>query len=159
MIVKEIRDEDFTSYKKTSMVIGFPSCSFKCCKEGNFPVETCQNCELAKAKNIEISAKQIVERYLSNQITSAVVCGGLEPMDSFEDLIEFISQLRRYSDDDVVIYTGFYKEEIQDKLEQLSRYKNIMIKFGRFIPDQQPHYDEVLGVKLASNNQYAEVIS
>ena len=159
MIVKEIRDEDFTSYKKPAMVIGFPSCSFKCCKEGNFPIETCQNCELAMAKNIEISAKQIVERYLSNPITSAVVCGGLEPMDSFEDLIEFISQLRQYSDDDVVAYTGYNKNEIQDKIEQLKQFQNIIIKFGRFIPDQHPHYDTVLGIKLASDNQQGERIS
>ena len=159
MIVKEIRDEDFTSYKKPTMVIGFPTCSFKCCKEGNLPIETCQNCELAKSKNIEISAKKLVDRYLSNPITSAVVCGGLEPMDSFEDLIEFISQLRQYNKDDVVVYTGFYKKEIQDKIEQLKQFPNIIIKFGRFMPNQQPHYDTVLGVKLASDNQHGERIS
>lgn len=159
MIVKEIRDEDFTNYKKPAMVIGFPSCSFKCCKEGNFPIETCQNCELAKAKNIEISVEQIVERYLSNPITSSVVCGGLEPMDSFEDLIKFISQLRRYSDDDVVIYTGFYKEEIQDKIRWLKQFSNIIIKYGRYLPNNTPHYDEVLGVYLASPNQMAEKIN
>lgn len=159
MIIKMIRYEDFTSYKKPSMVIGFPSCSFKCCKEGNFPIETCQNFALAISEHIEMSAEKLVNKYLSNPITSAVVCGGLEPMDSFEDLIEFISQLRQYNEDDVVIYTGFYKEEIQDKIEQLKQFPNIVIKFGRFMPNQQPHYDEVLGVKLASNNQYAERIS
>ena len=36
---------------------------------------------------------------------------------------------------------------------------NIIIKFGRFIPNQQSHYDAVLGIKLASSNQYAERIS
>jgi hypothetical protein len=34
-------------------------------------------------------------------------------------------------------------------------YKNIIIKYGRYIPNQTPHYDEVLGVYLASDNQYA----
>ena len=159
MIVKAIRDEDFTSYKKPAMVIGFPTCSFKCCKEGNFPIETCQNCELAKAKNIEISAEQIVERYLSNSITSAVVCGGLEPMDSFEDLIEFISQLRNHNEDDVVVYTGYYKNEIQDKIERLKQFSNIIIKFGRYKLNEESHCDSVLGIKLASSNQHAERIS
>jgi hypothetical protein len=43
--------------------------------------------------------------------------------------------------------------------EQLKSFSNIIIKFGRFIPNQEPHYDEVLGVKLASDNQYARRIS
>ena len=38
----------------------------------------------------------------------------------------------------------------------LRKYPNIIIKYGRYIPDQEPHQDEVLGVRLASNNQYAE---
>ena len=161
MIVKEIRDEDFTSYKKPAMVIGFPSCSFKCCKEGNFPIETCQNCELAKAKNIEISVEQIIERYLSNPITSSVVCGGLEHMDSFEDLWRFIFCLRaKGCHDDVVIYTGYYKNEIpKEYLQRLTIAQNIVVKWGRFVPNQQPHFDKVLGIGLASDNQYAEVIS
>jgi len=46
-----------------------------------------------------------------------------------------------------------------DKLTLLSQYKNVIIKFGRFIPNQEPHYDEILGVNLASNNQYARRIS
>ena len=37
-------------------------------------------------------------------------------------------------------------------------FTNIIIKFGRYIPNQKPHYDEVLGVNLASDNQYAERI-
>ena len=37
-----------------------------------------------------------------------------------------------------------------------SNYDNIIIKFGRYIPNQQSHFDIVLGVNLASDNQYAE---
>ena len=35
-------------------------------------------------------------------------------------------------------------------------FDNIIIKYGRFIPGQEKHYDKILGVYLASNNQYAE---
>ena len=49
--------------------------------------------------------------------------------------------------------------KIYDKLTLLSQYKNLIMKFGRFIPNQKPHYDEILGVNLASNNQYARRIS
>ena len=41
----------------------------------------------------------------------------------------------------------------------LLQYPNIIIKYGRFIPDQKSHYDEILGVELASNNQYARNIT
>ena len=61
--------------------------------------------------------------------------------------------------DDVVIYTGYYPDEIKDALDVLKGFKNIIIKFGRYIPNRQSRYDEILGVTLASDNQYAERIS
>ena len=161
MIVKEIRDEDFTSYKKPSMVIGFPSCTFKC--ERDCGQKMCQNSTLTNFPNISIKTYTLCLRYLSNNITKAIVCGGLEPMDSFEELYSFVYTLRfQYKcDDDVVIYTGYTKEECiaNNWIYRLSHFNNIVIKFGRFVPNQQPHYDEVLGIKLASENQYAERIS
>lgn len=155
MIVKEIRDEDFTSYKKPSMVIGFPHCSWKCGKG------LCQNGSLATSPNIEINVSTLVERYINNPITQAVICAGLEPFDDFEDLWRFIFCLRvKGCDDDVVIYTGYYKNEVsKEYLQRLQVVKNVVVKWGRYIPNQQPHYDEVLGIKLASENQYAERIS
>jgi len=45
-----------------------------------------------------------------------------------------------------------------DKIALLSRYKNVIVKFGRFIPNQEKHYDEILGVELASPNQYAKIL-
>ena len=48
MIIKELRDEDFTNYKLPSMVVGFPSCTFKCEKECPGCKGMCQNSSLAK---------------------------------------------------------------------------------------------------------------
>ncbi len=161
MIIKELRDEDFINYKKPSMFIAFPSCTFKC--EKDCGKKMCQNSALVDSPNISIISYKLCARYLSNKITQAIVCGGLEPMDSFEELYSFISTLRfQYKcNDDVVIYTGYTKEECEknDWIYKLAHLGNIVIKFGRFIPDQQAHYDEVLGVKLMSDNQYAERIS
>ena len=172
MIVKEIRDEDFTSYKKSSMVIGFPSCTFKC--ERDCGQKICQNSALVHAPDIEVSIEQIIQRYLNNPITKAIIMAGLEPFDSASDLLNLIKHIRMYTNDDIVIYTGYKKEEVKymtfkthwsggrlewSYLERISQYPNIIIKFGRFIPGQQPHYDEVLGINLASDNQYAERIS
>ena len=153
MKIKGLISEDFVNYKKTAMTIMFPYCTFKC------GTEYCQNSPLSKAEDIEIDITNIVIRYLNNPITESVVMQGLEPFDSWDDLIGFVKQLRESCNDDIVIYTGYYKEEIADKIALLSKYKNIIIKFGRFIPNQEKHYDEVLGVYLASNNQHAEKIS
>lgn len=153
MKIKNLIDEDFTNYKKPSMFIGTSSCDFKCDKECGKPV--CQNSELAKAPTIEINNNEIIKRYLDNPITEAVVIGGLEPFDTFEELYQFIKDFRRKSNDDIIIYTGYYPEEISEKIRQLSLFLNIVIKFGRFIPNQKSHYDTVLGIELASDNQYA----
>jgi hypothetical protein len=153
MRVKGIIDEDFVNYKRPSMFIISPYCTFKCDKEAGCQVW--QNSDLANSPIIEINNDEIIKRYLDNPITEAVVIGGLEPFDTFEELYQFIKDFRRKSNDDIIIYTGYYPEEVSEKIRQLSLFLNIVIKFGRFIPNQKSHYDTVLGVELASDNQEA----
>ena len=157
MIIKQLLDEDFVNYKKPSMFIGFPSCSWKCEKECG--EHCCQNSALAQSPNIEVSIRDLIERYMGNPITSAVVCGGLEPLDSWAELQCFIMNFRYLSPDELVIYTGYQEDEVQDKIEWLKLYGPVIVKFGRYRPGQQPHLDPVLGIKLASDNQYARRIS
>lgn len=152
MIIKGLIDEDFTQYKKPSMFIITSSCSFKCDREFGKPI--CQNSELARSMNIYVTAERLIERYLNNKISKAVVFGGLEPFDTFDELMEFITKFREKSNDDIIIYTGYNRCEIKEKLVQISGIENIYIKFGRYIPDQEQHFDKVLGVMLASDNQY-----
>ena len=153
MKIKGLISEDLVNYKKPSMTIIFPYCTFKC-GEGY-----CQNSELAKAPIIEMNVNNLVDRYINNPITEAVVMQGLEPFDSWNDLKSFVHELREYCNDDIVIYTGYDKNEIIEKINELSKYTNIIVKFGRYIPNQEKHYDEVLGVYLASSNQRGEKIS
>lgn len=157
MLVKDIVETDMINYKDISMFIIFPFCSFKCDKECGMQV--CQNSTLALSPNINIDIEQLIYKYLSNPITNAIVCGGLEPFDNWEDLYALITRFRLITDDDIVIYTGYNPNEIKEQINTLKRYKNIIIKFGRFIPNQLHHYDEILGVELSSPNQYAERIS
>ena len=155
--IKGLVDEDFVNYKKPSMFIPFPKCSFKCDKECGQPV--CQNSSLAAAPSVFIKIDNLVERYLSNSITKAIVIGGLEPFDSPIELFTLIDGIREKTNDDIVIYTGYTENELTDKIIMLSLKKNIIIKFGRFVPNKENHYDDLLGIKLASPNQYAKVIS
>ena len=79
--------------------------------------------------------------------------------DMNRDLIELIKAFRNISNDDIVIYTGYNKNEITIQIKELQKYSNIIIKYGRFIPNCNKHYDEELGIYLSSDNQYAERIS
>ena len=84
------------------------------------------------------------------------MCGGLEPFDSYNDLIKLCKQFRLHSQDPIVIYTGYKESEIAYLFPELKKYSPIIIKFGRYVPHQQPHFDDILGVQLASDNQYAK---
>lgn len=159
MLIKGLVDEDFCNFKECSMFIVFPYCSFKCGKA------ICQNSSLVKEPNIEISKEEICERYCQNPLSKAMVLGGLEPFDSPTEVGALINCLRnRYQCDDyIVIYSGYTEEEFTDPdntqlytlYNNLKKYKNIIIKFGRYIPGQKAHFDPILGVELISNNQYA----
>lgn len=157
MIIKGIRDEDFCQYKDPSFFVAFPRCTFKCEKE-SFKL-CCQNRDLYKQEIFEVSPSDLVHRYISNPITSALLCGGLEPFDSFDDLFDLVEEFRKQTNDMIVIYTGYKEDEIEGYISALSKFEDIIVKFGRYVPDDIPHYDELLGVNLASQNQYAKKIS
>ena len=157
MQIKFLVDEDFVNYKKPSMFIGFPHCTFKCDRECG--EEVCQNSPLVRQPNIDVEIEDIVKRYMKNPITEAVVIGGLEPFDDFRNLWDLVKLLRMYTLDDIVIYTGYKEHEVDLYTCYLSMFPNIIIKFGRFIPHSSPRFDEILGIELQSDNQYAKVIS
>ena len=156
--IRGLIEEDFVNYKKPSMYIAFPYCTFKCDKECGYSV--CQNSSLVtNSEIIDIDEQKIVNRYIDNPITTSIVISGLEPFDSYKDLFILIKAFREKTLDDIIIYTGYNKNEIENSIEELKQFKNIFIKFGRFIPNQQKHYDNILQVNLASPNQYGEKIS
>ena len=156
MTIKGLTDEDFLNYKKPSMFISSSKCTWKCVDENGKCV--CQNLPLAKQPEKTVADRIIVERYLSNPITKAIVIGGLEPFDQANELLDLVKELRDHTMDDIVVYTGYAKHEIQEQLNNLINIArcNLIVKFGRYIPNMKPIYDSVLGVTLGSDNQYAE---
>lgn len=152
MKIKGLIDEDFVNYKKPSMFISTYTCTFKCDKECGQVV--CQNLPLVSQPTLKVDNKILVDRYMNNPISKAVVIGGLEVFDDFVDVYDFIKLFRENTQDDIVLYTGYTETEISEHILRLrADFTNIICKFGRYIPNQQPHYDEILGVMLASNNQ------
>lgn len=82
-------------------------------------------------------------------------------MDSFDDLSQLLYSFRDKSEDDFVIYTGYTKQECEQNgwISVLSKVPNVIIKFGRYIPNSTFHYDDILGINLNSEGQFAERIS
>ncbi len=156
--VKGVILEDFVNYKKPCMTLMMPNCSFKCNKE--YGSNICHNSSLAAAPLQTVHINSLMRKYISNPITEAIVLQGLEP---FDDLISTYTVAAALSDfnitDDFVIYTGYTREEVASKLKPLyTTPGHLIIKWGRYIPNQKPHYDSILGVYLASDNQYGELI-
>ena len=155
MIIKGLITEDFVNYKKPSLTIMMPRCSFKCDKESG--CDLCQNSHLVNEPDIVIEdVEEFIDKYyIQNDITESVVFQGLEPFDTFDDLYRFIQIFRSKSDDDIVIYSGYNKDEIQEYINLLHGFKNIIIKLGRYIPNRSARYSTHLGVQLSSDNQYS----
>ena len=153
---KGIIIEDFIQYSKPTMFITNTVCDLKCEKECG--IQCCANNQIFKEPTIVLTFDSIIQQYLNNPITKSITFGGLEQFDEPEQLNLLIKAIRQHVNDDIVIYTGYTEEELTANkyYEQILSYGNIVIKYGRFRPNQTPHYDEVLGIKLASDNQYAK---
>jgi len=138
MRITTIIDEDTISYQFPSMYIG-----------------------MGEQDSFAISDDEIVTRYRCSDTTVAIVIGGDEPLDQFEEVFNFISKLRfdYHCNSRVIIYTNYDRDEVTKQINALKMLDPIIVKFGRYIPGQEPHLDPVLGVKLASDNQYATWIS
>ena len=139
MLVTNILDEDIINYKKISMFIGTPYCSGKCWRELGLDCSICQNESLRNSKKINIPITDIIDRYDSNPLTEAIVFGGMEPLDSIEDLNAFVLNFRYRHPDPIVIYTGYTEEEAKENELPIYPYKEgffITIKVDNSIKDK-----------------------
>ena len=158
--LKGVSMEDFVNYAKPSIFLITCRCDWKCCHEAGIPTSTCQNEPIARQLTKEYHIESIYNAFISNDITKAVVFGGLEPMLQFDEIISFVKYFREKGcNSDIVIYTGYYPNELQNEIEQLKQYPNIILKYGRYKPNTPSRFDDILKITLASDNQYAERIS
>jgi hypothetical protein len=158
--IKDILDECFQDYKKPSMMIATSKCDWKCCREQGLNTGICQNNALAKQPNIKYLIHDLYQRYINNPLTSAIVIGGLEPFLQSSEVISLVKHFRHNGcKDDIIIYTGYYPDEVLRQIIQLKEYPNIIIKFGRFMPNRSKVFDPILGIELNSDNQFAIKIS
>lgn len=159
MILIDVKTDDITDYKKTSLLIAFPYCSGKC--------HGCQNAHLQNCKTtITASADDIADLYSNLNTHEAIVMAGLEPFDSFDDVLSIIDSIGNLSKPcDFVIYTGYnldeykaqFEVELVNKFKSIKHFdnKNLIVKIGRYDESQtRPWYNKTLGVTLATKNQF-----
>lgn len=152
MHLKQIIDESFGDYKQAAMLLVVPECSWKC--------KGCQNTHLAELETKNFPDEEIWGRYEKNAITSAIVMGGLEPFCNMDEVVSFIDAgVARGQDTPIIIYTGYDISITSDSFIQAAqRYRGqILVKFGRYIPNMPKVYNKHLGVFLASPNQYVVI--
>lgn len=151
-------EENYQDYKESSLKIVTSICDFKCCTEQGIDVSVCANHSYANNIPNKVKNKSILAIYNNMRpFCSSIVFGGLEPLKQLVELYGTCKYLRDNGvEDDIVIYTGYYPHELNphDMLLLIS-LKKVIIKFGRYIPNTTSRYDEVLGVVLASKNQFA----
>lgn len=157
--VIDIMDADFVNNKKPTfnILIGI-SCTFKCCQETDGVV--CQNKDLAQSQCKLLYIDEILDLYNIQEIVHTITFQGLEPLDNLYDLLSCIYFIRKEFEDEIFIWTGYTEDECEYLINMIKcmGWKNIVIKFGRYQPNNNPQYDDILGVQLASNNQYAKRI-
>ena len=146
-------------YYKNGLLVATVSCDWKCLRETNLPLDICQNSHTCNMETKTIEVSELVKTFEDNLMSDCVIFAGLEPLLQIEEILNFINAFRETNNEDIVIYTGYNEDEILDSLELLKKYNNIIVKFGRFVPDGRVTYDEVLKIKLISENQYAKIIS
>ena len=153
--------EVFNDFKLPMLLVAMPYCDWKCCIEQNIPITTCQNNHLDLERVNHITNEELTKKILNNILVDGVIFGGLETINkfSFPEILDFVEYFRSQSDKPIVIYTGYYPDEILDEVTQLQKYNNIYMKFGRFKINSKTKYDGVLGITLSSENQFGIKIS
>ena len=159
--LKGIIWEDMVNYKKICTTLMFPKCNFKCDKESG--IQLCQNRGLAATPSQWHNIDDIMDIYMHTYLSEAIVLQGLEPLDSPIDCYIVAAALQRWKiNNDLIIYTGYnpHENNVDNIIKTISSLVpgTLIVKWGRYIPNQEKHFDPILGVYLASDNQYAEII-
>lgn len=148
-----VSTDDFTDYKKTAILLAFPECKKHC--------DGCQNEHLRSAKSHKYYINDIINLYNRLDEHKAIVCAGLDPMDSLSDLKAIILAFNENKKPvDFVIYTGYdypdYCFIVESGLYSLITNKdfNLIIKYGHYDKNNKNKYkSNILGVELAGDNQ------
>ncbi len=100
--------------------IWFQGCSLRC--EGCISVDT-----WATAKTL-IPIDQLMMALSSYlPLVDGITISGGEPFDQFDALLAIVVQLRKKTEADILLYTGYSIEDIPDQLQKIKPYIDVLI--------------------------------
>ena len=100
--------------------IWFQGCSLRC--EGCISVDT-----WATAKTL-IPIDQLMMALSSYlPLVDGITISGGEPFDQFDALLAIVVQLRKKTEVDILLYTGYSIEDIPDQLQKIKPYIDVLI--------------------------------
>ena len=100
--------------------IWFQGCSLRC--EGCISVDT-----WATAKTFIPIDKLMMGLSSYLPLVDGITISGGEPFDQFDALLAIVSQLREKTKVDILVYTGYSIEDINDQLQQIKPYIDVLI--------------------------------
>lgn len=122
-----------------------------CANNCNFNCNDCINQDLKYSTGYYMEDTEIIKEVLSNIFNKGIILSGLEWTLQSAEMLKLID-LALDNNLEVILYTGMIKEDFFNKFPQL-KYKNILIKFGKFNKELYVENYKVYGIKLASSNQ------
>ena len=149
-----MEENNLNHYYKNGLLVATVGCDWKCLKEQGLDISICQNSHTSKMQTKFISTKELVDKFNENLLSECIIFAGLEPILQFDEVYGFIKEFRKTNYNDVVIFTGYYPEEIKEELEKLKSFENIYIKLGRYIQNSSKIYDPIGKIWLSGSNQY-----
>ena len=105
--LKGVIMEDFVNYAKPSIFLITCQCDWKCCHEANIPISICQNEPIIRQPTKEFLISSVYKAYIENEITKAIVVGGLEPFMQFNEILSLLKYFRENNcwDDFVISFS------------------------------------------------------
>lgn len=159
----DVKTDDVIDYKNTALLLVFPKCNKSC--------PGCQNEHLRGAETKIYVINDIINLYNRLSEHKAIVCAGLDPLDSMEDIENLLEAFNASADMckpvDFVIYTGYTIEEMEETVQDYlfqgwvkSKNMRLIVKYGRYDKNNNHKYvSKTLGIELAGNNQKARIYS
>ena len=100
----------------------------------------------------EEDSKNLLDRVQSNPFVTGVVLGGFEWVEQYEELLALLDEIRARSLE-VILYTHYTLDEVQERYPELLNYKRLYLKCGEYDRAKLSSTHISYGVPLASTNQ------
>lgn len=105
----------------------------------------------------EVDSEILIQRVKDDPFQEGIILAGLEWTLQRDEMMHLIN-LALSSDLKVILYTYHTKSELQELVPELYKCKGVYVKYGEYREDLRVEGYYSYGVRLATSNQYIEII-